>query len=123
MLLTTTSDLPNMHVTRFFGVVSATTFIGGDDREVFNDAIAAAADGVIAPLERLEQEARRAAIDLLRFKASELNADAIIGLQIDHRTIDEKNNLVMIFAAGTAVQTNVRSVPRQGPQTVGNPGW
>lgn len=121
MLLTTTSSLPNITFTRYFGVVSATAFIGGDDRSVYRDALDAAADGVIAPLERLEQEARRAAIDLLRFKAGELNADAIIGLQIDHRVISAEHNLVMIFAAGTAVQTGMGG--QKIPQTVGSGGW
>lgn len=120
MLLTTTTDIPNMSFSRYFGVVSATAFIGGEERELYQKALDAAADGVMAPLERLEEEARRTAIDLLRFKASELNANAIIGLQIDHRTIDPERNLVMIYAAGTAVRTNAGTSARA--QTVGN-GW
>lgn len=120
MLLTTTSDLPNLGITQYFGVISATAFIGGEDRSVYRDALDAAADGVLAPLERLEQEARRRAVDLLRYKAGELRADAVIGMQTDHRTIDAERNLVMIFVAGTAVQTSAKL--NTGPQTVGQ-GW
>lgn len=121
MLLTTTTDIPNMQFSRYFGVISATSIVGGDEREVYHAALDAAADGVIAPLERLEQEARANAIDLLRFKASELQADAVIGLQIDHRTICAKRNLMMVFVAGTAVRTSAMASPSR--QTVGGQGW
>lgn len=122
MLLSTTNDLPNLPIARYFGVISATTFIGSDEREIYLTALDAAADGLTAPLERLEQEARRRVIDLLRYKANELNADAIIGLQIDHRVIDAQRNLVMIFAAGTAVQTSQKS-REMGPRKGGQQGW
>ena len=109
MLLTTTTDLPGLHITRYFGVISATSFIGSEEREIYLTALDAAADGIPSPLERLEQEARRQALELLRDKASELHADAIIGLQIDHRIIDATRNLMMIFVAGAAVQTSQKT--------------
>ena len=122
MLLTTTTDLHGLRVEHYFGVISATAFLGGDDREVLQTALDAAADGLLAPLERLEAEARANAIDLLRFKASELLADAIIGLQIEHRTLDAGRNLLMVFVAGTAVRTS-GSGSLGGGQTVGHGGW
>lgn len=122
MLLTTTANLPNLSIIRYFGVISATTFIGSEEREIYMTALEAAADGITTPLERLEQEARRQAIDLLRYKATELNADAIVGLQIDHRVIDPARNLVMIFAAGTAVQTSQKSREME-MRGSGQPGW
>lgn len=122
MLLTTSTDLPNLSISRYFGVISATSFIGSDERELYLTALEAAADGVTAPLERLEEEARRRTIDELRFKAGELKADAIVGLQIDHRVIDPARNLVMIFAAGTAVRIHSFS-QSMFKKTDSQPGW
>lgn len=123
MLLTTTDQIPNLPIQRYFGVISATAFVGGDEREVLIAALDAAADGLTAPYERLEQEARRLALDFLRYKATELQADAIIGLRIEHRIMDPNRSLAMIFVAGTAVQTSAAAQPRQADSWGQNPGW
>lgn len=107
MLTTTTDTLYNRPITKYFGIVSASTVIGGDDRDTLTAALDAAADGVSAPYERLEREARLLAMDLMRERAKEVGANAIIAVRTEHRIVDAGRGISVVSASGTAVTIQV----------------
>lgn len=107
MLTTTTDTLQNRQIMQYFGIVSASAAVGGDDRETLTTALDAAADGVSAPYERLEREARLLAMDLMRERAAEVGANAIISVRTEHRVMDAGRSLSVVFVEGTAIKMKI----------------
>lgn len=107
MLTTSTDTIQNQQINNYIGMVSGTAIIGGEDREVLLAALAAAADGIPMPYERLEREARLLAMDRMRDQAREAGANAVIGVQVKHEVMDTERHLTMVFAVGTAVKLGV----------------
>lgn len=107
MLTSSTDTLQNTVISQYIGMVSGTAIIGGEDREILLAAVAAAADGIPMPYERLEREARLLALDRMRDQAREAGANAVIGVQVKHEVMDANQHLTMVFAMGTAVKTGI----------------
>ncbi|MEM9258948.1 MAG: heavy metal-binding domain-containing protein [Bacteroidota bacterium] len=107
MLTTTTDTLQHRQITQYFGIVSASAVVGGEDRDTLTDALDAAADGVSSPYERLEREARLLAMDLMRERAAEVGANAIIAVRTEHRVVDPRREISVVFVMGTAVKLQV----------------
>jgi len=103
MLTTTTDQIHATQVKSYIGMVSGTSIIGGEDRELLLTALAAAADGIPMAYERLEKEARLQAIDRMRDQAKEAGGHAVIGVQVKHEVMDAEQHITMVFAMGTAV--------------------
>lgn len=104
MLTTTVDQLTTHNVIQYLGVVSGSAIIGGEERGILAAALGAAADGIPAPYERLEREARLRAMDLMREQAELVGGQAIIGLQIKHEVLDASRQITLILALGTAVK-------------------
>ena len=104
MLTTTTDQIQATQVKSFIGMVSGTSIIGGEDRELLLTALAAAADGIPMAYERLEKEARLQAIDRMRDQAKEAGGHAVIGVRVKHEVMDAEQHITMVFAMGTAVE-------------------
>jgi uncharacterized protein YbjQ (UPF0145 family) len=103
MLTTTTDQLGPTHVKNYIGMVSGTSIIGGEDRELLLTALAAAADGIPMAYERLEKEARLQAIERMRDQAKGAGGSAVIGVRVKHEVLDADEHITMVFAMGTAV--------------------
>ena len=102
MIVTTTNGVEGRPVSQYLGVVCAQSVLGvhafkdvaAGMRNVFGGRSKSyeneLSGGVAATVQELEQQ------------ASELGADAVIGVDIDYETVG--NNMLMVSASGTAVK-------------------
>jgi uncharacterized protein YbjQ (UPF0145 family) len=90
-------------VKEYLGVISAETIIGAN---IFKDLFAGIRDivgGRSGTYERVLQEAKQTAMKELVDKASAMNANAVIGIDLDFETVGS-GNMLMVIATGTAVR-------------------
>ena len=103
MLLTTTTVVEGKPVSRYLGVVTGEAIIGAN---VFRDIFASVRDivgGRSATYEKGLAEARSVAMKEMEQRASELGANAVIGIDLDYETVGQNGSMLMVTASGTAV--------------------
>jgi len=103
MLMTTTSVLEGKPVTRYLGIVTGEAIIGAN---VFRDVFATVRDivgGRSATYERGLAEARALAMKEMEQRATELGANAVIGIDLDYEVLGQNNGMLMVTVCGTAV--------------------
>ncbi len=104
MLLTTTPALEGHTIDQYLGIVSAEVIIGAN---VVKDILAGLRDffgGRSGTYERVVDEARRNALRELEQRASQLGANAVVGVDLDFETIGQRGSMLMVMASGTAVR-------------------
>ena len=106
MLVTTTDTVQNKSIETYLGIVTAEVVYGTN---VFKDFFAGIRDtlgGRTGSYEKVFEKGQQKAIEELKQRAQKLNADAVIGIEIDTGTIsvDNKGVLLLITATGTAVK-------------------
>lgn len=106
MLVTTTTSIEGRPVRQYLGIVTGEAIMGAN---MFKDLFAGIRDIVGGRSGAYEQELRRArdiAIEEMEQWASQLGADAIIGVDIDYETIQSGSSggMLMVTASGTAVK-------------------
>ena len=106
MLVTTTDTIQNRSIETYLGVVTAEVVYGTNVLRDFFAGIRDTIGGRTGSYERLFEKGQQKAIEELKQRAQKLNADAVIGIEIDTGTInvDEKGVLLLITATGTAVK-------------------
>ena len=103
MLLTTTPSVEGQRISRYCGVVCGEAILGAN---IFKDLFAGLRDivgGRSASYERELQRAREIALQELEARATELGANAVIGIDIDYEVMGRENGMLMVSASGTAV--------------------
>jgi uncharacterized protein YbjQ (UPF0145 family) len=93
MLMTTTTVVEGKPVSRYLGVVTGEAIIGAN---LFRDIFASVRDvvgGRSATVAMKEMEQR----------ATELGANAVIGIDLDYEVLGQKNGMLMVSVSGTAV--------------------
>lgn len=103
MQLTTTPSIEGKTITRYCGIVAGEAVLGAN---VFKDLFASIRDVVGGRSGTYENELRKArqiALNELSEAASELGANAVVGIDIDYEVLGEKNGMLMVSASGTAV--------------------
>ncbi|MGD1921082.1 MAG: YbjQ family protein [Pleurocapsa sp.] len=106
MLVTTTDTVQNQSIETYLGIVTAEVVYGTN---VFKDFFAGIRDtlgGRTGSYEKVFEKGQQKAIEELKQRAQKLNADGVIGIEIDTGTIsvDNKGVLLLITATGTAVK-------------------
>lgn len=104
MLMTTTPILQNRDIDQYLGVVSSEVILGAN---VIRDIFAGFRDffgGRSNAYEEVLVKAKKQAMDELQRRASELGADAIIGIDLDFQTVGDHGGMLMVAASGTAVK-------------------
>jgi len=106
MLVTTTDTLQNQPIETYLGIVTAEVVYGTNVLRDFFAGIRDTIGGRTGSYERVFEKGQQKAIEELKQRAKKLNADAVIGIEIDTGTIsvDEKGVLLLITATGTAVK-------------------
>ncbi len=106
MLVTTTDTIQNQTIKTYLGVVTAEVVYGTNVLRDFFAGIRDTIGGRTGSYEKVFEKGQQKAIDELIQRASRLNADAVIGIEIDTGTInvDDKGVLLLITATGTAVK-------------------
>ena len=103
MIVTTTQGVDGKKVTRYLGIVTGEAILGAN---IFRDLFAGIRDivgGRSAAYEKELQRARRIALEELEERATELGANAVIGVDLDYEVLGGGNGMLMVSASGTAV--------------------
>lgn len=104
MIITTTDQIEGRPVAEYLGLVTGEAIIGVN---IFRDLFAGIRDivgGRASGYQKSLADARRAALDDLRAAASELRADAVVGVDLDYEVLGDKNGMLMVSVNGTAVR-------------------
>lgn len=104
MIITTTPSVEGQKIKEYLGVVTGEAIIGVN---VFKDFFASIRDvvgGRSATYERELTNAREIAIKEVEEKAKELDADAVVGVDLDYEVLGSTNGMLMVSVSGTAVK-------------------
>lgn len=104
MITTTTTAVDGQKVAQYLGIVTGEAILGAN---IFKDLFAGIRDIVGGRSAAWEGEIRRAreiAISEMQDAARALNADAILGVDIDYETLGSGGSMMMVTATGTAVK-------------------
>ena len=103
MLVTTTNNLDGHRITRYLGIVSGEAILGAN---LFKDIFAGLRDIVGGRSAAYENELRKAkeiAMQEMAAQASQLGANAVIGVDLDYENLGANGGMLMVSASGTAV--------------------
>ena len=104
MLMTTTVDIQGRTIAEYRGIVTGEAILGAN---IFKDLFAGIRDIVGGRSGAYEDELRKArtiALEELAAAASQLGADAVIGVDLDYETVGQGGSMLMVTASGTAVR-------------------
>ncbi|MBM3946243.1 MAG: YbjQ family protein [SAR202 cluster bacterium] len=102
MVMTTTDQVPGAHVVKVLGLVHANSVRGADlARQIVGAVRTAVRGGKIPDFDILPDEFRNQALAKLATKASELGANAIVGVRFG--TSEITSGISEVIAYGTAV--------------------
>ena len=103
MIVTTTPTIEGRRIVRYAGVVTGEAIMGAN---IFKDLFAGIRDIVGGRSAAYEEELRRArtiALTEIRQAASELGANAVVGIDLDYETVGPNGSMLMVSVSGTAV--------------------
>ena len=104
MILTTTPTIEGRTITEYKGVVFGEVISGVN---FIKDIKASLRDFVGGRSGSYEQElinARAQALRELEERARQMNADAVVGIDIDYEVLGQSGSMLMVSASGTAVK-------------------
>ncbi len=103
MILSTTPTIEGRNILEYKGIVTGETIIGAN---MFKDLFAGIRDivgGRAGSYEKVLREAKDTSMNEMMQRASQLGANAIVGIDIDYETIGQSNSMLMVAVSGTAV--------------------
>ena len=103
MILSTTPTIEGHTILEYKGIVTGETIIGAN---VFKDFLAGIRDfigGRAGSYEKVLREAKDTALAEMQERASQLRANAIVGIDIDYETVGQSGSMLMVAVSGTAV--------------------
>ncbi len=103
MIVTTTPSIEGKSISKYCGIVTGETVMGAN---MFKDLFAGIRDmvgGRSGTYEKELQKAREIALEEMQLRASELGANAVVGVDLDYEVLGETNGMLMVSASGTAV--------------------
>ena len=103
MILSTTNNIDGNTVKNYLGIVTGETIIGAN---IVKDVFASIRDivgGRSGSYEKVLREAKDTALKEMTENAKRLNADAILGVDLDYETVGNRGGMLMVTASGTAI--------------------
>lgn len=103
MLLSTTPTIEGHPIREYRGIVTGEAIVGAN---VFKDFMAGLRDffgGRSSSYEKVLRKAKDAAMNEMSDSASQLGANAVVGIDLDYETVGEGNTMLMVMCSGTAV--------------------
>lgn len=103
MILSTTPTIEGHTILEYKGIVTGETIIGAN---VFKDFLAGIRDfigGRSGSYEKVLREAKDTALAEMQERASQLRANAIVGIDIDYETVGQSGSMLMVAVSSTAV--------------------
>lgn len=103
MIISTTPQIEGHPIREYKGVVTGETIIGANFVKDFFAGIRDIIGGRSGSYEKVLIEAKNTSLAEMQERASELGANAIVGVDIDYETIGQNNSMLMVATSGTAV--------------------
>lgn len=106
MIMTTTPNIEGKKISKYFGVVTGEAIMGAN---LFRDLFAGIRDivgGRSGAYEKELRKAREIALQEIEAAAMNLNANAVVGIDIDYEILGEKSGMLMVSVSGTAVRVD-----------------
>lgn len=104
MILTTTSQIDGHRIKEYLGVVAGEAILGTNFFRDFFANIRDIVGGRSGAYEKELQRAREIAFEEIQEEASQIGANAIVGIDLDYEVLGETGSMLMVTVSGTAVQ-------------------
>lgn len=101
MIVTTTNTIDGKEITEYKGIVAGETIIGANMFKDFFAGITDVIGGRSSSYEKVLSKAKRIALAEMQEQASDLGANAVVGVDLDYETVSK--GMLMVVASGTAV--------------------
>ena len=106
MILTTTPTVEGRTIIEYKGVVFGEVISGVNFIKDFKASLRDIVGGRSGSYEQELINARNQALRELEERARQLNADAVVGIDIDYEVLGQNGSMLMVSASGTAVRLN-----------------
>jgi uncharacterized protein YbjQ (UPF0145 family) len=103
MIITTTPAIDGKRIREYRGIVTGEAILGAN---IFRDLFAGLRDivgGRSAAYEKELRSAREMAMAEMAAGATELGANAVVGVDLDYEVLGQNNGMLMVSVSGTAV--------------------
>jgi uncharacterized protein YbjQ (UPF0145 family) len=103
VIVTTTPTVEGRKVIRYLGIVTGEAILGAN---IFKDFFAGIRDivgGRAAAYERELAKAKEIAMQEMVERATQLGANAVVGVDLDYETVGAQGSMLMVSVNGTAV--------------------
>lgn len=104
MIVTTTPSVEGRRITEYKGVVFGEVIAGVNFVKDFVAGLSNFFGGRSGTYEEELINARQQALDEMEQRAAQLDADAVVGVDIDYEVLGADNGMLMVTASGTAVR-------------------
>ena len=104
MLLTTTPTVEGRTIIEYKGVVFGEVISGVNFIKDFKASLRDFVGGRSGSYEQELINARNQALKELEERARQLNADAVVGIDVDYEVLGQNGSMMMVSASGTAVR-------------------
>ena len=108
MLLTTTPQVEGREITEYMGIVTGEAIMGAN---IFRDLFASVRDivgGRSAGYEKELLKAQKIALEEVEYRARQIDANAVVGIDLDYEVLGKNGSMLMVTASGTAVKLGPR---------------
>lgn len=103
MIISTTPSLEGHPISEYLGLVSGETILGANIIRDFMAGITDIVGGRSRAYEESLVEAKEISLREMTERAQELDADAIVGVDLDYETVGQ-GSMLMVSCSGTAVR-------------------
>ena len=104
MILTTTPTIEGRTITEYRGIVFGEVISGVDFIKDFKASLRDIFGGRSGSYEQELINSRNQALKEMEERARQLNADAVVGIDIDYEVLGQNGSMLMVSASGTAVK-------------------
>ena len=104
MIVTTTPSVEGRRITEYKGVVFGEVIAGVNFVKDFVAGLSNFFGGRSGTYEEELINARQQALDEMEQRAAQLDADGVVGVDIDYEVLGADNGMLMVTASGTAVR-------------------
>ena len=104
MILTTTPTIEGLQITQYLGVVTGETITGANFIKDFTASIHDFFGGRSGSYEKVLQKGKDTALNEMSDRATQLGADAIVGIDLDYEALGQNGSMLMVTCSGTAVK-------------------
>ena len=104
MILTTTPIVEGRTIIEYKGIVFGEVISGVNFFKDFKASLRDIVGGRSGSYEQELVKARNQAMRELEERARQVNADAVVGIDIDYEVLGESGSMLMVSASGTAVR-------------------